>query len=257
MFENSNRVRFERPVDDAGRLWWLEAFHIPFGLTPEAMGDMLTRSVADEKAIIYRFIDGEAHSFALRVEGRFRDSGDVWFVERSLHLDGSVFSADQMFVPSRDAQAGRGRLLMADLLRAAELLGVARISIEAERIGRYAWLRIGFVPDRGSWRNIQLEALRFVQRHQAQIGADAPTVIATLASGGPITARWLAELDHPVPSRELYDGAGQPMLVPFGKAFYLEAAPNWTGEFNFDPESRRLALSYAGSHGREKEKGDG
>lgn len=81
-------------MDDAGRRWWLDAFHAPFGLTPEGIDDLLTRSVADEKATVYRFIDGEAHSSALRVEGRFRDGGEVWFAERSLHLDGSVFSAD-------------------------------------------------------------------------------------------------------------------------------------------------------------------
>jgi hypothetical protein len=33
------------------------------------MGDLLTRSVLGEKSIIYRYIDGANHAFALRVEG--------------------------------------------------------------------------------------------------------------------------------------------------------------------------------------------
>ena len=250
MFEDGNRVRFERPVDSSGRQWWADAFYEPFGLTPEGMGDLLTRSVSNEKAMTYRYIDGESHSFALRVEGRFRDGGDVWFVERSLHLDGTVFSADQMFIPSAEAQEGRGRLLMADLMRASELLGVARIGIEAERVGRYAWLRMGFVPDRGSWRNIQIEALRFVQRHAASLGTAAQKLLAMISVGDPITARWLAEYPDPVPSRELFDRLGQPVDVPFGKAFFLEAAPNWAGEFNFDPESKKLAGEYVANTGK-------
>ena len=253
MFQDGNRIRFERPVDETGRQWWLEAFHEPFDLTPEAMGDLLTRSVVDDKTIIYRLIDGHDHSFNLRVEGRFHDHGEVWFVERSLHLDGPAFSADQMFIPPGDAQEGRGRLLMADLMDASELLGVARISIEAERIGRYAWLNMGFVPDRGSWRNIQIEALRFVQRHQASLGAEAPRLMSMISTGGPTTARWLANYTQPVPSRELFDEFGHPTSVPFGKAFFIEASPNWTGEFNFDPESVRLARAYVDALGE----GDG
>jgi hypothetical protein len=38
MFEGTNKLRFERPVDDASRRWWLEKFYDTFGLTPEDMG---------------------------------------------------------------------------------------------------------------------------------------------------------------------------------------------------------------------------
>ena len=248
MFESGNRVRFERPVDEAGRQWWIEAFHHPYGLTPESMGDLITRSVASEKTMVYRTIDGIGHSFSLSVEGRFNEGGSVWLVERSLHLDGSVFSADRMFIPDRDAQTGRGRLLMSDLMEASKLLGIARISIEAERIGRYAWIRMGFVPDRGSWRNIQLDAIRFIQRHDRYLGPEAGPMIAMVTAGQPTTARWLAAIMRPVPSREIFDTHGEPVMVPFGKAFFIEAAPNWTGEFNFDPESVGLADKYVGGH---------
>jgi hypothetical protein len=115
MFDNGNRVHFERPVDDAGRQWWLEAFYDPYDLSPESMGDLLTQSVTRDKSIVYRFVDGADHSFALRVQGRFQGDGQVWFVERSFRLEGTIFSADEMFVPAKDARAGRGRLLMNDL----------------------------------------------------------------------------------------------------------------------------------------------
>ena len=246
MFQDGNRVRFQKPVDAAARRWWLDSFHTPHGLTPEGMADLLTRSVSDGKSILYRYIDGDAHTFALRVEGRFSDGGSVWFVERSLNLDGSAFSADAMFIPDADARAGRGRRLMGDLMHAAELLGLSTISVEAERIGRYAWLRAGFLPDRGSWRSIQIEAMRFIQRHFPVLGSLGPELLATVASGTPSVARSIAMIAEPVPSRELFDGFGQPRMLPFGKTFFLEASPNWTGEFRFDPESRRLAAEYIG-----------
>ena len=249
MFENGNRIRFERAVDEAARQWWSEAFHGPHGLTPEGMGDLITRSVSGDKSIIYDFIDGEDHSFSLRVKGRFRDDGDVWFVERTLRLDGAVFSADEMFVPPGDAQIGRGRLLMRDLMEAAALLNVSRISVEAQKIGRYAWLRMGFVPDSGSWRNIQLDATRFIQSHLRHLGDQAAKLMPIVMTGKPLTARWLAALEHPVPSRELFDAFGEPVMVPLGKAFFIEAAPNWTGEFVFDPESARLARRYVEGSG--------
>lgn len=249
MFEDSNRVRFERPVDDLGRAWWLETFYDPLDLTPEGMGDLLTRSVATEKATIYHYIDGADHRFALRVEGHFSSGGEVWFVERTFGLRGPTFSADEMFVPGKDAQVGRGRLLMHDLMDASRLLGVVRITVEAQRIGRYAWLRMGFVPDTGSWRNIQADALRFVQSKAASLGARAQEIISRLLASGPLAARWLATLDDPVPSGEMYDAFGHPVMVPLGRAFFLEKGPDWTGEFIFDPDSVRLADSYIGQLG--------
>jgi hypothetical protein len=155
-------------------------------------------------------------------------------------------SSGEMFIPPEDAGAGRGRLLMRDLFAAAKLIGVDRIAIEAQRIGRYAWLRMGFVPDTGSWRNIQLEAPRFIQSHAAQLADRPPQLIARVLTGEPKAASWLAGLPTPVPSRELFDDDGHPVMVPLGKAFFIEAAPNWTGEFSFDPESLRLADAYLG-----------
>ena len=245
MFRDGNRIRFERPVDATGQRWWRDAFYDPHGLTPEGMADRLTRSIVDEKFTIYRYIDGLAHTFALRVEGRLQGSASMWFVERSLDLDGDLFNADQMFIPNDAAQIGHGRRLMGDLLDTALLLGISTIGIEAERIGRYAWLRAGFLPDRGSWRNIQLEAFRFTQRHLPLL-TGASELMAALASGGPTMARSLAWMQQPVPSRELYNQFGQPEMVPFGKAFFLEASPNWTGQFKFDPESIGMAQTYIG-----------
>jgi hypothetical protein len=63
-------------------------------------------------------------------------------------------------------------------------------------------------------------------------------------TGKPLTARWLAALERPVPSQELFDAFGHPVQVPLGKACFIEAAPNWMGNFVFDPARVELAETY-------------
>jgi hypothetical protein len=58
MFDANNRLRFERPVDEASRHWWIEKFYVPHELTPEGMADLITRSAPGEKLAVYRYIDG-------------------------------------------------------------------------------------------------------------------------------------------------------------------------------------------------------
>jgi len=251
MFEDGNRVRFERAIDDDARNWWIERFYDPFGLTPEGMGDLLTKSVSNEKSITYRYIDGGGQAFAVRIQGRFQESGDIWFAERSLELEGGFFNADEMFIPIGDAKQGRGRLLMKDLIEAARSINVERIKIQAQKIGRYAWLRIGFVPDGGSWRGIQAEAARLIQAHAGRLGAArASDLIARVLSGKPATAIFLAGLNDPVSSRQLFDRQGMPVLVPLGKALFLEGGTDWTGELNLnDPGAMEIANDYIRSIG--------
>lgn len=247
MFEDGNRIVFERPVDAPSRAWWIDTFYDPFALTPEGMGDLLTKSVSDTKVVRYRHIDGAREEFALRVEGRFSDGGDLWFVERTLNLAGGLFNADAMFIPAGERQAGRGRLLMRDLIAASQLLGINRIEIEAERIGSYAWLRMGFLPDRGSWITLQAEALRFVAMHAGTLGARAEALRRQIAAGGPEMARGLAGIDDPVPSAELFQTDGSPILVPFGRALFIERGLRWAGAFRFDKTSLTVANEYLGS----------
>jgi len=251
MFEDSNRIRFERPVDQNGRRWWTRRFFDPFGLTPEGMGDLITKSAAGEKSIIYHYVDGIGEKFALRVEGRFYDGASIWFVERTLELQGRFFNADEMFIPDIDAGFGRGRPLMKDLIDAGRTIEIERIKIQAQNIGRYAWLRMGFVPDEGSWRSIQADGTRFIQLYEKRLGTRFVTDLTRqILSGRPETAVFLAGLSQPVPSRQLFDREGRPLDVPLGKAIFLEGCGNWTGEFDLkDPDVLKIADDYARSIG--------
>jgi GNAT superfamily N-acetyltransferase len=246
MFDNGNRIRFERAVDESGRNWWIERFFQPFGLTPEGMGDLVTQSAPSEKSIIYHYIDGIGEKFALRVEGRFFDAASVWFVEHTLELQGRLFNADEMFVPEAEAGVGRGRLLMKDLIDAARRIGIEHIKIQAQNIGRYAWLRMGFVPDEGSWRSIQADATRLIQLYKGRLGERLVTdLTGRILTGRPETAVLLAGMSQSVPSRELFDNEGRPLDVPLGRAIFLEGCGNWTGEFDLnDPDALKVVDDY-------------
>lgn len=251
MFEDGNRIRFARPVDETGRAWWLERFFEAHGLTPEDMGDLITRSVTTEKSMRYDFIDGVGQAFSLRVEGRFRDAGEIWFVERTLNLSGAAFNADEMFIPEGDAGEGRGRRLMADLVGTCKLVGVSRIRLQARQIGRYAWLRMGFKPDLGSWMDLRRTLLAGIYSFEESLGGGMVGELARrIAHGREETANFLAALDNPVPSPRLVGPDGRPREVPLGKALFLDFGGDWSGEYVVeDNDMDRIAKLYLGGEG--------
>ena len=221
----------------------------PHGLTPEGMGALITRSVAEEKAIRYDFIDGIGQAFRLRVEGRFLDGSQVWFVERTLSLAGGIFDADEMFIPEGQRSFGRGRRLMLDLVRLAALLDVERIAVQARKVGRYAWLRMGFVPDEGSWRDMRGTIVRELFRVDDEVGPErVAALVRQVATGRPEVAGVLAALTVPLPSTALR-ADGRPVMVPLGKALFIDAVGDWSGAVDVQGEGGiALAEAYAGSH---------
>jgi GNAT superfamily N-acetyltransferase len=246
MFEDGNRVSFARPIDADGRAWWIERFFAPLGLTPEGMGELLTKSAPGYRNIRYAFIDGVGQAFRLVVEGSIAGSGEVWFVERTFELQGNFFNADEMFVPDAASGAGLGRRLMGDLIDVAQMLGVDRIKVQARNVGRYAWLRMGFRPDAGSWRDMRNLILGEIYRHEETLG---PKIVAALARmvamGSPETANDIAALTNRVPSSVLRDSFARPVQVPLGKSIFIDIVGDWDGEFVIsNPDMMRIAREY-------------
>src|SRR5260370_30027394 len=60
MFEGNNNLRFERPVDEASRRWWLDKFYDAFGLTPEDMADRISGGAPGDKPAVAQSIGGIA-----------------------------------------------------------------------------------------------------------------------------------------------------------------------------------------------------
>ena len=248
MFADGNRIRFEKPVDDEARAWWTEDMYDRRGLTPEDVGDLVSRSIRTEKAIVYRYIDGGAREFALRVEGRSRDAGDLWFVDRTISISGRLFNADEMFIPEEEQMCSVGTGLMADLIETGTLLEANRIKLSAQKIGRYAWLRMGFKPDEGSWRAMKGSLASWLGEVRRELGERRIVDLTMqIMHGRPDTAVTLANLRDLVPSQFLRDARNEPVQVPLGRRFFLEEAGDWTGEFDL---TNKALVDQALAYGR-------
>ena len=247
IFTDGNRIRFETIVDQAAQQWWHDRFVAHHGLTPEDVGDALSASWPGEKRMSVTQFDGRTERFSIRVEGAFGD-GDFWFHARTLDLSGPVINADRMFISEGRRSQGHGRRFMGDLVRFADLIGVSTIRLDAEHIGRYAWLRVGFVPDRGSWGRLKIELTHRLAMALPNLGERRYLdVLAIIRSPSPDSARELASLTDPVDSLELFTEGGKPEKVPLGRALFLEVGSNWSGELDLaDPPTRQVMELYIG-----------
>lgn len=248
IFADGNRLHYDVPVDPVARQWWRDHFLARYGLTPEDVGDALSRSWPGDKRMIVTQFDGEAQRFSIRVEGTFGD-GDFWFHARTLDLSGPVINADRMFISEGRRSQRHGRRFMGDLVRFARLIGVSTIRLDAEHIGRYAWLRVGFVPDRGSWIRLKIELSHRLAVALPDLGERRYLdVLAMIQSPSPERARELASLGDAVNSRELFAPDGKPEKVPLGRALFLEIGSGWSGELDLaDPGTQSVIEQYTGA----------
>lgn len=247
IFSDSNRLRFNVPVDPAARQWWRDHFLARHGLTPEAVGDALSQSWHGDKRMVVTQFDGVTERFSIRVEGAFGD-GDFWFHARTIDLSGPVINADRMFISEGRRSQRFGRRFMGDLVAFAQSIGVRSIRLDAEHIGRYAWLRVGFVPDRGSWLRLKVELTHRLAMALPDLGERRYLdILGMIQSPTPERARDLASLTDPVDSRELFTEDGRPEKVPLGRALFLEMGSNWSGELDLsDPDTVILIEHYIG-----------
>lgn len=244
-FLDNNRIRFDVPVDDQAKAWWAAQFDVPFGLSPENVGDLLSNSWSADKRMVVIELNGVTQRFAVRVEGAWGRE-EFWFHARTLDLRGSVANADRMFISEKRQGQGFGRRFMGDLIATARLLGLSRIALDAEHIGRYAWLRVGFLPDRGSWMTIGIEIQHRLAAALPDLGSDRFLEILTIARSPDRTAaRELAAISDEVSSREMFNPDGTAQRVSLGKALFLEIGSNWSGDLDLaDEASMLLADSY-------------
>jgi hypothetical protein len=82
------------------------------------------------------------------------------------------------------------------------------ITIEAQDIGRYAWARFGFVPDRTAWmRSVRVEARRRLKMANAEISPTAMVAYGEILDGeNPKLIREVASWRYPVTSIVKFKG---------------------------------------------------
>ena len=249
-FEDSNVTTFTPPWSNDQVEWWVEKMLRPHGIYPDDLGEMLSASAREPKHFLMTDVAPALDSFVIKVTGHPSESGEVWWHQRKLDLKGRLFEAQRMIVPYLDQDRGKGRLLMADLVDTAARLGIRRIEIEAEDIGRYAWARFGFVPDRTAWNyHIRIEARRRLQRSRGEIGderfaycsrvldQDNPTAIREVVSWADTVTSYSSPTDR----------FNLPSMTTLGRALVLEGQAQWFGTLDLDDtESMAIFTKYVG-----------
>lgn len=252
-FSGSNTLSFDPALSNAAIDWWRDHIYAQHGLYPDDLGQLLSASATGAKAITITDLNPSFGSFTIRVKGFPSDSGEAWWTQRKLDLSGPLFEAQRMLIPGADRQKGKGRMLMADLVDTAARLGINSITIEAQDIGRYAWARFGFVPDRTAWmRNVRTEARRRLKMAAAEIApADMSAYAEILDGENPKLIREVASWRKLVTSIVLFDkDTGLPAKVPLGQALLLETQEQWYGTFELDdPETVEIFERYVGRKG--------
>jgi hypothetical protein len=194
-------------------------------------------------------MDPTANSFAIKVKGRADEMGEAWWHQRKLDLKGRLFRAENMIVPLHDQRQGRGRLLMADLVDTAGRMGLREIALEAEDIGRYAWARFGFLPDRTAWRyHVRVEGVRRLQRSRRELDLrNYDLYLKVLDGDEPDLIRQVVQWRDPVDSLKDFDDDGNPAKIAIGKAVLLETGATWIGTFDLeDPATMKVFETYVG-----------
>ena len=245
-FANTNRIRFNFPITDDISDWWKEQMFDPFGLTPEGLAERFTTSWPNDRQIEFLTIDPRRPEVEFAVRGSLGDT-NIWLVDRSIDMGGSAVEARRMDVADDWQFHGVGRRLMRDTVEAAIFLGLERIRLDADDVGRYAWVKMGFLPDKGSWRSIRDACLRMLPQFNSMLEPSRlQEIFHILMSADPLTIRLIADLHDPVTSPRLRrPGSLEPQVVPLGKAMLLGDCPLWSGELDLrDPTSMSLMKDY-------------
>jgi hypothetical protein len=92
-----------------------------------------------------------------------------------------------MTIPDEMQGSGYGRELMADLVDTGRLIGIDRIKLRAEQIGRYAWVKMGFRPTDDAWREMKKEAYALMVEHMLELRQklDVTELMTRIEAGGP------------------------------------------------------------------------
>jgi len=149
------------------------------------------------------------------------------------------------FLPKSNQKGGNAVNMMADALPVYDELGVFRITIEAVGVGKHAWLRCGFIPDKEDavgLANRILDSLpAFRQQFPDVAKEDLLPIEQTLARmrGGDARAAWdLADNDAKMPD-------GKQTIANY---LLVNVSGWWDGDFDMrDPITRKRCQEYIDS----------
>jgi hypothetical protein len=240
MFEPTERITFRTQIAEVDKDWWVSEFYDRHGLTPENIGDRLSDAWPGKKSMTVSELDGLKKSFEIRFQGSFGD-GTFWAHDRILDITGGVLRAEGMTIPLPQQKQGLGRAFMQNAADLCLSIGIDKIHLAADDIGRYAWIRCGFLPEQGSWDTLR----RSMMPKLIELKEDLPAerfseIMDMLLDRRPTTARLIAGLRDPVRSQVPTEQGD--MFVAVGRVLFLDGGATWQGDLNLTDKESMLLL---------------
>ncbi|TAH32430.1 MAG: hypothetical protein EYC62_09195 [Alphaproteobacteria bacterium] len=138
--------------------------------------------------------------------------------------------------------AGSLKKIFPDVMRLAQLLGCPTIRLSASLLGKYAWLRYGFLPYANQWGIVK----KIVPAVAADVMGEYPAiheVQAICAKDDPKAIYEIADLQEGNYTIETAEGV---MNLPLGKALLMSSrTPGWSGELDLrNRRTCRLVREY-------------
>ena len=240
MFEPTDRITFLTQIAEVDKNWWVAESYDQHGLTPENVGDRLSAAWSGEKRMTVSELDGLKRSFEIHVQGSFGD-GTFWAHDRILDITGGVLRAEGMTIPIAQQKQGLGRAFMQNAADLCISIGINKIHLAADDVGRYAWIRWGFLPEQGSWDTLRRSMMPKLIELQEDLPSERFVEIMTmLRDRRPTTARLIAGLLDPVRTQIPTEQGG--MLVSLGRVLFLDGGAIWQGDLNLSDEESMLLL---------------
>lgn len=248
-FTTNERASFPYPLTEADADWWNAAIKERVRVFPDELPKFLASGIEGTPFGTYSRFDSVAKVFELGVSLTGPDSVQIAFKNKRFEVAGGLINSGVPRVHPDWQERGIGTRMMINLIDFAEGIGARRIDIEAQDIGRYAWLPMGFLPDKTSWKEkVAPLARRYVTRALIAhvISRDDHDDVMNIAGNDdPRFARELVAVRTPVPG---IDRTGQWGMVPLCRAIMLQQGTDWNGSFELDEDTLAFFKVYKERH---------
>lgn len=232
-------ISFDPRPSAAEQDWWRS--RMPDGATPLGIAAVLGRGLPGHRAVVCEILPAE-EAVAFTMTGR-DGNAVIWLHASRLDLRDLSFYQDGLAIDHTRRGAGLAQRLVGNAADLGATLGISRMTLDAEGIGGYMWVRAGAVPV-GDWTGlrIEIEARLDRLRRRRQIGEAEITDVRRMIAAGqerPAIIRSIAALRDEVRSSHRLNPS-DPERIPLGKELLI--GTRWRGEIDLGDTATRDIL---------------
>ena len=209
-------------IGEEAEVAWAGLFGDDDALSPARVVNLLTQNspleFTDNLSIqVLRIPNGVIFNMNCKQSGAPPDEQASWLREHcqmSLSRKITREHGRLVMVDERtDMRGGGCKQLYRQLLPLYEAMGVTNVSLSADEVGSYAWVRYGFRPSAEGWLELRTSITARLEQRRGQLDAETyQAVLAILAKADPNAIEEIANLNIDVPSG---DGGGATAKLGF------------------------------------------